>query len=442
VEAGLLRPIKRNSLFLFLLAFILFAAACGGATTSPEATATYTAVAPEPTVTPSPVPQANPIEPDGERIMAHVRHLADVIGPRPAGTSEERAAADYLAEHLRSYGYEVELQSFPVVTESSRSTRLSVISPNPRSLPSVALARSGSGNPGGLLVPSGIGRPAEFPANVRGNIALVERGELVFQDKVRNAEQAGAVAVIIFNNEPGGFFGTLSSDAAIPAISISQEDGRALLTEASGRAVQVEVAVEPAGSLTSHNVVARPPGGGGCETISGGHYDSVPGAPGASDNASGTAAVLEIAMVIARNGGMGNHCFVLFGAEELGLFGSRAFVAALSSAERQRIKAMFNYDMVGVGESWLLIGDPALQDRAATLAARLGIETTRGQLGNNSSSDHASFISAGIPAFMLHRITDRLLHTPQDVSSRVRPELLEEAARLGVALLESIANES
>ena len=70
------------------------------------------------------------------------------------------------------------------------------------------------------------------------------------------------------------------------------------------------------------------------------------------------------------------------------------------------------------------------------LASSLGIDTVPSNLvGTNS--DHASFLAANIPALMFHRWQDPLLHTPQDVSSRVHPELLEQAARMGLALLDA-----
>ena len=190
---------------------------------------------------------------------------------------------------------------------------------------------------------------------------------------------------------------------------------------------------------TSRNVIGRPVSGR-CETISGGHFDSVPQAPGASDNASGASAVLEIVAVLASKGEMGGNCFVLFGAEELGLVGSRYFVGSLDAVPRQHLKAMLNFDMVGVGDDgWLLIGNPELQQKGQSVAAALGIAAARGQLPTTTSSDYASFTSAGIPVLMFYRLTDNLLHTPQDVSDRVRPELLEEAARLGVAVLEALS---
>ncbi len=69
---------------------------------------------------------------------------------------------------------------------------------------------------------------ADFPEAVKGRVALVERGEVTFREKAMGAQQAGAIACLIFNNQPGGFFGTLGDEAeqpTIPVLAISQEDG-------------------------------------------------------------------------------------------------------------------------------------------------------------------------------------------------------------------------
>jgi hypothetical protein len=92
-------------------------------------------------------------------------------------------------------------------------------------------------------------------------------------------------------------------------------------------------------------------------------------------------------------------------------------------------------------EAWWLIGTSALQDRMAALAEELDIADVRAsELIRGLSSDHASFIQAGIPALMFHRWEDPLLHTPEDVTDRVRPQYLEEAARMGIALLEALTS--
>jgi subtilisin family serine protease len=80
------------------------------------------------------------------------------------------------------------------------------------------------------IVYAGLGSAEEFAqVDVAGKIALIKRGVYTFKDKVINAANAGAVAAIIFNNAPGNFFGSLSTPAAIPAVSISQENGQYLV---------------------------------------------------------------------------------------------------------------------------------------------------------------------------------------------------------------------
>ena len=62
--------------------------------------------------------------------------------------------------------------------------------------------------------------PEDFPAEgMAGQVALVERGELTFSDKVANAAAAGAAAVIVYNNEEGSFRGELGEESAIPAVA-------------------------------------------------------------------------------------------------------------------------------------------------------------------------------------------------------------------------------
>lgn len=74
-------------------------------------------------------------------------------------------------------------------------------------------------------------KESDFPAVVKGHIALVERGEVTFREKALNAQKAGAIACLIYNNQPGGFFGTLGDEPeqpAVPVVAIAQGDGRAM----------------------------------------------------------------------------------------------------------------------------------------------------------------------------------------------------------------------
>jgi serine protease len=93
-----------------------------------------------------------------------------------------------------------------------------------------------SGTSSGTIVHCGLGKPGEFPAGVAGNIAHIRRGEISFKDKVLNAQAAGAKGVILSNNAPGNFNGTLGDGvtSTAVAVSVSQSDGDSLVAAGNG----------------------------------------------------------------------------------------------------------------------------------------------------------------------------------------------------------------
>ena len=81
----------------------------------------------------------------------------------------------------------------------------------------------------------GVGMPINYAGlDVNGKIALVQRGDISFEEKVQYAAEAGAVAVIIYNNVYGGISMTIGNDARIPAVSIGRDDGEILASRESG----------------------------------------------------------------------------------------------------------------------------------------------------------------------------------------------------------------
>jgi aminopeptidase S len=157
----------------------------------------------------------------------------------------------------------------------------------------------------------------------------------------------------------------------------------------------------------SRNVIADYSRGGARPVVMiGGHLDSVPAGPGANDNGSGTAAVLEIARQVARLEPNVNVRFAFWGAEEVGLVGSRAYVARLSRHERARITLYLNLDMIGSRNFVRFVYRAEGRTRARrlrALAARnllvyalrsRGLATAAIELGGRS--DHAPFQAAGI----------------------------------------------
>ncbi len=147
--------------------------------------------------------------------------------------------------------------------------------------------------------------------------------------------------------------------------------------------------------------------------------------PGADDNASGTAAVMELGRRLAARPPRRSVLLVHFDAEEVGLFGSSLFVAA-SPVPRNRIRLMLNLDMVGrlrdgeleIDKSTLLIDDPpmlAVIDSAAN-ALRINHAFTNKIEGR---SDHASFRRADISALAFFTGFHEDYHRTTDIVSKL-----------------------
>ena len=398
-----------------------------------------------------------PLPYDNDNALRVLEVLSVTIGGRVQATDGERAAAAFLAAEFESLGYAVELQ--PVPLESLRVDEFRVLV-NGRPVVAEVLHGSAGGDLSApLVVVPGMGAAEDFAAvDVEGAVALVERGQVFFRQKVANAAGAGAIAVLIYNNEPGPFPGTLGETSAIPAVSISQAQGRALKTlvtraqraaetaETTGAtddtATQVTVEVliryDPL-SEESQNVVARRPDGA-CRIWVGGHYDSVPGVMGANDNASGTALVVEMARAYADSAGGRLICFVAFGAEESvrgspGILGSKVFVQRLvESGAIEDVTAMLNLDVAAVGSALLLVGVEPLVGLAEEVGAALEIDLAAGALPPGIGSDHLNFAQAGVPV-IFPTVLGGPIHVPADRFEAVEPERLASVGRLAHGLL-------
>ncbi|HEX9668159.1 MAG TPA: S8 family serine peptidase [Thermoanaerobaculia bacterium] len=130
-------------------------------------------------------------------------------------------------------------------------------------LPAVGLVFAGQAEAlRGRLVACGLGRPEEFSRAVRGQIALIQRGELLFSEKVFNAMAAGAAGVVIVNHEPGPLHGTLREARApdgrpwIPAVGVADLDGERLRRESLGRAVLLRLRRSDWDSLSGTSMAA------------------------------------------------------------------------------------------------------------------------------------------------------------------------------------------
>lgn len=353
-------------------------------------------------------------------------------GNRFAGTRGYDESASYVARRMRAAGYRVRVQElvFPLVADRSPPTLRPVQAstwPYRAGRDFGTLGYSGSGRVEGpvvavdLVVPSPEPNAstsgcenADFAGFPRGAVALLQRGTCTFRAKVANAIEAGASAVVVFNEGNEGrrdlVAGTLGTpQVRVPALAASFALGDEL--RGGVRTGQTGVTVRLSADMIAErrrtrNVIAESRTGRASNVVViGAHLDSVQRGPGINDNGSGSAVVLEVAEQIARTKPRNRLRFVWWGAEELGLLGSRHYVQRLSPAARRQIALYLNADMVGSPNfaRFVYDGDASSAPPGSAAIERVftGYFRSRGieyrETGLGGGSDHASFAAAGIP---------------------------------------------
>ena len=376
-----------------------------------------------------------------DRALEALVKLTEEFSPRESGTEQEKAAADFLVEQYEAMGYAVELQRFPAVVLCRNVPVLSLNAPNERVFRGIPFVLSGEGQATGVMVDVGQALPDDLPSEgLDGKIALIQRGTITFGEKVSTVTHAGAVAVVVYNNEAGLFGGRLLNRASVPAVSISQESGEAIKELMASSEVEATISVIFE-TRNSRNVVAEKPGAkdDGGVIVLGGHFDTVPQIPGANDNGSGIATLLTVAREVSGRSYPFTLRFVSFGSEELGLLGSRFYVGSLASDELGAVIAMLNFDALGSGEVVELEGTFGLLSGVLEYGRANGIEVKLGIPLEGTSSDHAAFEGAGVPVVFFTAGDLSRLHLPNDTIEFVRPELMGAVAALALGFLDALA---
>ena len=385
------------------------------------------------------VASAEPDAYDNANALAVLRTLAVEIGVRVQATEGEQRAAAFISDLLQEFGYDVERELFSI--PAFNVERLEVLVDGAPLVANAFVLALSDNVQGNLVTVPGTGSPYDIAqVDVRAAVALVERGTLLFADKVANVAAAGAVGVMIFNNEAGAFQGGFQQLSAIPAVAISREDGLRLRALAAGAPVTASIILEGRAEVAQSQNVVTIPRDGTCTIYVGGHYDTVEGVTGANDNASGTALVLELARAFAGSPTRDLVCFAAFGAEEAvgasaGIAGSRALVERITSdPSREPPLFMLNLDVAGNGPTLLLVETQDLVGVGQRIAAGLAIPVRAANLPPNTGSDHLNFEHLGASILFPTR-TGSVIHDPSDTFEAINPLLLEETGRLAHALL-------
>ena len=199
--------------------------------------------------------------------------------------------------------------------------------------------------------------------------------------KYGRAVTAGGAAFLYFNQNPGGLAvtGSLATrkPAPIPGLGLAYEDGATLLRLLANGPVRVRLNVTAAfPEVESANVIgdlpADPASPHGDELVlAGAHYDSHDIAPGALDNGTGVAIILEAARALAAAYRAAGHAprrrlrFCLFAAEEIGLLGSWSYVSR-HAAELPQLCFMLNVDDIGRSDPGAEFAPPGRLSRSGS----------------------------------------------------------------------------
>jgi aminopeptidase YwaD len=358
------------------------------------------------------------------------------------------------------------------------------------------ITNSGSGDVTAELVIVGHGLASAARAwndygniDVAGKIVLIVRGSpengyawenAGSRDSTLNEAVRRGAAAVLFSQGDGAVQGAAIHDGSyhpdIPIVSVSKrvlehalldtgydvERYRSTLKEqplplATGRRMRVTADVVRQEGGEARNVIGRVPGADHRLSreivIVGGHMDHVGmnGAglvyPGADDNASGTAVVMELArsFAAARTRPARTLVFVLFAGEEQGLLGSTA-LAERSPFEMNRAVAMLNFDMEGHGGGKAAIGGGEYYPEVwrsfrALLPDSLAAKLVTARAWGGDSSDHAPFRDRGIPVCSVWSDGGHhFYHSIQDDAVWVSADVLGTVGTLARRWIRSLAD--
>ena len=312
--------------------------------------------------------------------MVKFQQIADANpGPdghpsRNSGEPGYKASADYVANVMRAAGYDVTLQEYkfhyftfvgePLMREESPTPQTFGLTTDYNAAPLPGTVTAHVQPAGGTVVPatptpssaSGC-QASDFAGFSVGNIALIQRGTCTFAQKVANAEAAGASAVVIFNEgnpgRTGAFNGSLAGTEHVPVLFTTYAVGAQLFGQyvpGAQPVLTIDVKTIDDPNRSDWNVIADSRGGDPNNIlVVDAHLDAIYGA-GMLDNASGSAAILDIAQQLKNTNTRNKLRFIWFGGEELGLLGSNYYVNVNPPPDLAKIKFDLDADVLATPE--------------------------------------------------------------------------------------------
>jgi hypothetical protein len=372
-----------------------------------------------------------------------IDRLAGELGVRFAGTPAEEMGARLIKDEFEALGLETRLDWFQFLGwELLGEPELEISGPIHERVPCFALVYGPPTPEGGLELPL---RRVGKATLLRG----VDCRKYALIDPETGIQRAHLIARM---DGPGCAMTLLDPALAVPTVLVGGEEAQAIAQwadEHTSLTAKITLASKLTPEARSCNVVATLPG---TNTEKGilllAHHDTQYNSPGAVDDASGVQALLALAKQLAENRPSKTVRFVVFGAEEYMLLGSRHYAQMLQETDSAgEIEAIVNVDMAGCNApTWVNFTEDErdFKLRVARVFERLGVFERYGdvhwQCPPWPTGDHAPFVDAGLPALYISHRGQRYphLHLPSDTVDKVDPEVLELAVNYLRAIVEDL----
>jgi len=393
---------------------------------------------------------------NGKRAFDYLKHLAVDIGPRLTGSPGEHKAARYIEKHFRSCGLKTRLQKYPAITFNAKTSEFKVkdrgrwrdVECQPVMMSKTTPASGVEGElyfaeggeeehissamKGKILIVCGRIDPSLFPRVLEHKpLALILIETQITDEPIRvNFMDHNRV---VFGNLPCARIRHLDG---LDIVKRGLKQGRFLFRSEEKKSHSINVIGELKGKDLEEEMVVV------CS-----HYDSSMGITGASDNAGGTAVMMELARVLALEGSRRTLRFVAFSGEETGLNGSlyyarelhkndvkekdkKSFNKKIHKTESDRHRLCFNLDVhgavLGRNEAYYL-GEDAVGISVRLLAKETGnvVFVKKAPM----SSDGTCLAGLNIPTIQLARYggTTHFLHSTMDDIKNLSSEALHKA---------------
>lgn len=380
--------------------------------------------------------------------------LQDIGFVRTAGSDEELKAAQMLADTAKECGAETVIESFPFEDAEMESAELTILEPYEKTY-TVTAYKCAQNTPEEGLVADFLYVEDALEANLadaRGKIVLVNGYlRLPVYKRLIEAGVAGLVSMsgtLLDKMDETDLFtrklrATLTHFGVLPAVNLRISDGFELVQRGAAKA-RLCVKGKPV-TRTSHNVIATIPGTKHPDQIIsfGAHYDSVEFSTGVYDNGAGSVILMELLRYFHMNPPLRTLKFMWYGAEEVGLEGSKAYVKA---HEDELSKHLF---MVNVD-----VGGPVLgYDQVSVTAEKCVAHFTEFFMKTKGypvavkqttySSDSIPFADSGIPAVNFMRNGAQgasFIHCRDDVMQYLSADALQKTAVPVLDYADTLAN--